>query len=98
MEKYGQEEPPEFDLSNIKDIPIALFCGTEDLLSSPGDYKVLARVLQDNNSCVFYKEYDMGHLAFLIPNIMNYQIELLEVARGLNPNYKQCDIRGYESP
>ena len=45
MEKYGQETPPEFDLSNIKDIPIALFCGKEDLLASPGDYKVLARVL-----------------------------------------------------
>lgn len=39
----------------------------------------------------------MGHLGFLIPNRMTHQIEMLELARGFNPNYKPCAIKGYES-
>jgi len=43
MELYGEPKPPAYDTSKIKDFPIALFCGREDLLSSAGDYKVLSR-------------------------------------------------------
>lgn len=30
MDKYGQKSPPDINLENIKDVPIALFVGTED--------------------------------------------------------------------
>jgi len=39
----------------------------------------------------------MGHLGFLIPNKITHQIEMLELARGFNPYYKPCAIRGFES-
>jgi hypothetical protein len=42
QKEYGQDDPPSFDLSEIKDFPLALFCGKEDLLASPGDYSELA--------------------------------------------------------
>jgi len=52
-------------------------CGKEDLLSSPGDYKFLAAELTANDSCVFYKEYDMGHIGFLIPVNRYHILEIL---------------------
>lgn len=42
LEMYGEPLPPKYDLNNITNFPIALFCGKEDLLSSPGDYTELA--------------------------------------------------------
>jgi hypothetical protein len=57
---YGSDTPPEFNLSNIKNIPIALLCGREDLLASPGDYSDLAEILKAAGSLVEggFKEYD----------------------------------------
>jgi len=33
MEKYGQRDPPDFDLGNLKGFPIALLSGNYDVLS-----------------------------------------------------------------
>lgn len=35
MMKYGQKEAPEYDMKKITDFPVALFCGIDDLVSSP---------------------------------------------------------------
>lgn len=88
LELYGAATPPAYNLSNIKRFPIALFCGKEDLLSSPGDYKCLAAELTANDSCVFYKEFDMGHIAFLIPVTKYHILEMLHLAKTFNPDYK----------
>ncbi len=39
LHKYDQVTAPEYDLSKIKDVPIALFCGRNDVLASPQDYE-----------------------------------------------------------
>lgn len=67
QELYGQPNPPEYDLSVIKDFPIAIIGGTTDRLTSAGDYKPLRDRMSEQNSCVFFKEYPYGHLGFLIP-------------------------------
>jgi len=33
-ELYGQSSPPLYDMGKIRDVPIALFCGSNDLLAS----------------------------------------------------------------
>jgi len=60
-------EPPEFDLKTLANFPIALLCGREDLLASPKDYMWLAKQLEDVNACKLFKEYDLGHLGFVVP-------------------------------
>lgn len=63
--KYGVSEPPHYDLSQIKDVPIAIMNGTEDLVVSPTDWAWLVHELGD--SVCFYKEYELSHYGFLMP-------------------------------
>ena len=67
MEKYGQPTPPHYDLSQIKDFPISLICGMNDMLSSPVDYKNLNKLLINNGNKVDFREYEVGHLGLLVP-------------------------------
>ena len=67
MEKYQQETPPKISLTTFSDMPIAMLCGSSDKLASPHDYMWLRDELASNGNCIFYKEYDFGHLAFLMP-------------------------------
>ena len=51
------------------------------------------------NNCVFYKEYDIGHAAFLMPNEQDrrrYFVEILELCKKYNKLYKPSPIKGYE--
>ena len=48
-------------------MPIGLFCGKTDLLVSPGDYTWLKDELTASNNCVYFREYDLGHLGLVIP-------------------------------
>lgn len=60
-------EPPDYDLSKIHTVPLALFCGLGDQLSSPGDFRWAKEELTNAN-VVFYKEYEKcGHMYFLVP-------------------------------
>ena len=34
VEKYGQEQPPEYNLSNVS-VPVDLYYGTDDIISTP---------------------------------------------------------------
>lgn len=65
--RYGQATAPLFEISNIKNIPVALYCGTDDLLSSEKDYNWLRSELDANGSLAFFGEYDLGHLGLLMP-------------------------------
>ena len=67
FKKYGQSDPPTYNLDNIKDFKIVLVCGLTDLLSSPGDYNWLNEKLQENNQIKFL-EYECGHLGLLLPS------------------------------
>ena len=98
MTLYGEASPPAYDISQIKDFPIALFCGREDLLSSAGDYKCLQRQLESTDSLVYFKEFDCGHLGFLCPVDMQHIVEMLELCRGFNPDYIPCKVPGFDTP
>ena len=64
--KYNQVEPPEFNMSRIRDLDITLVCGQSDLLSSPGDYQSLAQQLALENRVELH-EFPHGHLGLLMP-------------------------------
>ena len=72
LEKYGQDSPPLIPLENITDFPIAIFAGVEDKLAAIDDVRWLKDVLTSQNSVIFYEEYMIGHLTFLIPNNLKH--------------------------
>ena len=37
------------------------------MLASPNDYNWLHTKLKDVNACLHYKEYELGHLGFVVP-------------------------------
>jgi len=86
--KYGQETPPEISIRNFSDFPIAMFCGATDKLASTHDYMWLRDELAANNNCIFYKEYDFGHLAFLMPANKAIFNEMFALMRRYNPLYR----------
>ena len=88
MIKYGQETPPEISIRNFSDFPIAMFCGATDKLASTHDYMWLRDELAANNNCIFYKEYDFGHLAFLMPANKAIFNEMFALMRRYNPLYR----------
>ena len=61
---YRQKEPPEYDLSVVKDFPIMLIGGEKDRLASPNDVVWLKEVLKEN--VIYYKIMPkMGHISFM---------------------------------
>ena len=60
-------QPPEWDLTKLANMPFVLLCGKEDLLASPKDYTWLADQLKAVNACLLFREYDLGHLGFVVP-------------------------------
>lgn len=56
-----------YELKNIKNIPIGLFVGKNDLLATVEDNRILKAILEPNNVVKFYKEYeDFGHSSFFL--------------------------------
>ncbi len=88
MARYGSETPPEISLRTFNDMPIALLCGMTDKLASPEDYMWLRNELVLGNNCLYYKEYDMGHLAFLMPADKTIFHEIFALVKRYNPLYK----------
>lgn len=81
-------------------MPIALFCGITDKLAGPADYGWLRDELAINQNCIYYKEYDIGHIAFLMPNQQDrrYFVEMLELCKHFNKLYGPSQVNGYELP
>ena len=57
----------------IKDIPVALFAGTNDNMADPTDVKWLKEQLSEAGVLNEYHEYGDGHLSFLIPKVTRDQ-------------------------
>lgn len=47
MLEYGQETPPAYDLKSIQNMPIAIFSGVQDVMTSKGDYDWLSEMLKE---------------------------------------------------
>ena len=64
---YHQVEPPEYDLSVIKDFPIMLIGGEMDKLGTPEDIRWLNEELAKNDNVIYFKIIpSMGHLSFMV--------------------------------
>jgi len=66
---YGQNTPPEINLQNIQSVPIGLFVGNSDQLATVDDNRWAKTQLK---TLKFYKEYNLGHLSFMIGKDMTY--------------------------
>jgi hypothetical protein len=61
---------PVFDLKKVQGIPIIMASGVGDLLADIRDVRRLHNELK--NEIVFYREYDFGHLTFLVSENMDW--------------------------
>lgn len=77
-----------YDLSKIKNLPIALFVGQDDLLATVSDNRGLKEILGKSNVLNFYKEYEnMGHATFFLSKTNEHVIDavpILEKFSSLN--------------
>jgi hypothetical protein len=81
--RYGQELPPEYDLSKIR-VPTALLTGDIDTLGDQKDVKWLKE--ESGLNYMFAKEYHFAHGTFNIAKDASYVhedlIPLIEKARA----------------
>ena len=83
MKRYGQESPPDYDLSVI-DYPIGIFSGDSDLMADPKDVKWTAEQL--NHTLVFNQEYHLGHLSFAMAKDMTFFTkDVMDLIKQYNP-------------
>ena len=75
---YHQREPPEYDLSIVKDFPIMLICGEQDKLASPNDVRWLHEALK-KNIIYFNVVPKMGHLSFMCAKDFSWFDEPLKI-------------------
>ena len=87
LQIYDSETPPEIPVSGYYDVPIALMCGQSDKLASAPDYVWLRDNLLDLNCLKYYKEYDYGHVAFLMPPNKRQYLDMLELIKHFNPYF-----------
>lgn len=77
MKRYGQPEPPSFDLTAIDQVPVAMFVGKQDDLADVLD----TRWERDQiKSVVYYKEFDnYDHSSFTMGNdeVREYLADLI---------------------
>ncbi len=77
-----------YDLSKIKNVPISLFVGKDDLLATTADNLILKETLQKAGVLNFHKEYDnMGHATFFLSKTnehLNDALPILEKFSDLN--------------
>ena len=86
---YRQKNPPEYDLSVIKDFPIMLIAGEKDKLASPRDVLWLYEELK-KNIIHFNIVPKMGHLSFLVGKDFSWFNEPLKIIlRDFYPK-KEC--------
>ena len=82
MEKYGQETPPEIDISKIETVPICMFVGVQDQIV---DVESNRWVKDQLKSLIFYKELEHDHFSFQLAKDMSYFDEVIELIEKHNP-------------
>jgi gastric triacylglycerol lipase len=70
QEHYGQDTAPEINLAGISGAKIIHIGGTADELSDQEDYMWLKEQLGNNE--VYFKEYELGHMSFLLAADMSW--------------------------
>jgi len=68
-----------YDLTKIKNIPIALFVGSDDRLATPEDNRILKKTLEQQNVLNFYREYEnTGHISFFVSKSNIFMNDVLQ--------------------
>lgn len=83
LRKYGRIGPPEIKLSEIKNMPIAMFVGGDDHLATPGD--AIWEREQLGNVVHFEVMSDFDHESFMLGFDTSYITRALEVVKKYNP-------------
>ena len=88
---YGKGclKPPDYDMTEIQGIPLALVCGREDLLSSQKDYLTIVAQLTATDSLVSFKEYDIGHIGMLVPVENTHIDDMVALLKKFQPELKK---------
>mmetsp|Transcript_4994 Transcript_4994/g.3621 ORF Transcript_4994/g.3621 Transcript_4994/m.3621 type:complete len:240 (+) Transcript_4994:558-1277(+) len=82
---YGQENAPDIDLTKLKgDVPIAMFVGQKDELATTIDNEWAYSQMTD--AVIFYNEYNLGHLSFMVAKDMSYfTVDALYLLKTYSP-------------
>nr|XP_039250443.1 gastric triacylglycerol lipase-like [Styela clava] len=93
MKAYGQESPPEYDVSKIS-TPVALFLGSRDDLADPRDARMLAAKLRSMVHFRMIKSWD--HLDFMwgkdAPSML--YPDIVEFIENMESKYKKLNKNG----
>ena len=99
-EAYGQPEPPQVDLTKIRDagVPVAIFASKFDLLTEITDQRwTRDQILNgekenDSNTLVYYNEWDYGHYSFMVAEDMSYLDHVKQLLKTFNLAKKKEEI------
>jgi len=75
----------KYEYSSKIDIPVSLFVGKEDKLSTPEDAREIRNNFWKNGNLHFYKEYDnMGHATFFLTKTKEYINDVMRCLEDYN--------------
>jgi hypothetical protein len=82
---YGQASPPLIPIQNLQGkVPIAMFVGQKDELADPIDNEWAYGQME--KAVVFYHEYNLGHLSFLVAEDMSYfTVDAMNLIKKYSP-------------
>lgn len=83
LKRYGSTDPPNVDISKIRDVPIAIIIGIYDKIIPVRDSRWIKDNL-DSSVLKFYKEYDYGHATFAAGKDATYLDEVEKLLREFN--------------
>ena len=71
--RYGQDTPPIVDLTQIHDLPMAMFVGSVDDLGDLTDNQwARDQIMKGGDALVHYEVVPAGHSTFMVGNDMSY--------------------------
>lgn len=84
-EFINMKQKTKYDYSSKIDIPISLFLGKEDKLSTPEDAREIRNNFLKKGNLHFYKEYEnMGHATFFLTKTKEYILDVLTCLEDYN--------------
>jgi hypothetical protein len=80
VDKYGQEAPPEVDISKLS-VPTAVLIGKTDQITKPEDTIWAKEQIEKAGKLVGYHEYPFGHQGFAFSNTRTHIDDSLELIK-----------------
>ena len=80
LKRYGTNEPPLIDISQIRDVPIAVFGGKYDLWVPINDSLFIRNNLHPS-VLKHYEEWEAGHQTFIVGKEATYLEKVAELIK-----------------